>query len=75
MHEMKDERSAKCKKHSVNADAMTDITPSLNECLKDKGAHPVLKQEYDTQRINSFLQEAYSIVWSLHQETRPATDE
>jgi hypothetical protein len=40
---------------------MTDVTPDLNICLKDKGAQPVLKQEYDLNRINTFLQEAYSI--------------
>lgn len=41
---------------------MTDITPDFNIGLKDRGAQPVLRKEYDLSTINSFLQEAYSIV-------------
>ncbi len=44
---------------------MADITPDFNICLKAKDARPVLKIEYDVQKINSFLQEAYSIVYTL----------
>ena len=40
---------------------MADITPDFNICLKDKGCQPVLKRECDLNKINSFLQEAYSI--------------
>ncbi len=40
---------------------MADITPDFNVCLKARGTQPVLKQEYDLNRINLFLQEAYSI--------------
>lgn len=43
---------------------MADITPDFNICLKAKGAQPVLKREYDLDKINSFLHEAYSIVCS-----------
>ena len=41
---------------------MTDITPDFNICLKEKGGQPILKKEYDLNAINTFLQEAYSIV-------------
>ena len=41
---------------------MANITPELNICLQRKGAQPVLHREFDTSRIESFLQEAYSIV-------------
>ena len=40
---------------------MADITPDFNICLKQRNAQPVLKREYDLDKINSFLQEAYSI--------------
>ena len=40
---------------------MADITPDFNLCLKQHSAQPVLKKEFDVERINSFLQEAYSI--------------
>lgn len=43
---------------------MTDITPDFNVCLKDKGASPVLTVEFDSHRINSFIDEAYKIVRS-----------
>lgn len=42
---------------------MANITADLNIILKEKGALPVLKREYDLHAINSFLQEAYNIVW------------
>ena len=41
---------------------MADITPDFNTCLKGKGVQPILKREYDLEKIDSFLQEAYSIV-------------
>ena len=41
---------------------MADITPDFNICLQQKGANPAQRREYDVERINSFLQEAYSIV-------------
>lgn len=41
---------------------MTDITPDFNVCLKGLDAPPVLRAEHDITKINSFLQEAYSIV-------------
>lgn len=41
---------------------MADITLDFNVCLKEQGATPVLKHAYDLGAINSFLQEAYSIV-------------
>jgi len=40
---------------------MADITPVLNICLKEKGAQPIPPKQYDLNKINSFLQEAYSI--------------
>ncbi|KAK4552328.1 hypothetical protein LTR86_010499 [Recurvomyces mirabilis] len=43
------------------ATTMTDITPDLNLCLKEKRARLVLRRDYDVQHINTFLQEAYSI--------------
>lgn len=45
---------------------MTDITADFNVYLKDKGAEPVLPTPYDLQHIETFLQEAYSIVSSSH---------
>lgn len=41
---------------------MADITPDFSICLNSRGAQPVLKREYNLEKINSFLQEAYSIV-------------
>lgn len=41
---------------------MTDITPDFNVCLKEKGSQPVLKRELNIDKIDSFLQEAYTIV-------------
>ena len=40
---------------------MADITPDFNICLKQHDSNPVLKREYNLDKINSFLQEAYSI--------------
>jgi hypothetical protein len=40
---------------------MADITPDFNVCLKQHNSQPVLKREYDLNKINSFLQEAYAI--------------
>lgn len=42
---------------------MTDVTADFNVCLQERGNQPVLRREYDFQTINSFLQEAYNIVW------------
>lgn len=41
---------------------MTDITSAVNELLLQHHATPVLKRELDIDALNSFLQEAYSIV-------------
>lgn len=41
---------------------MTDITPDFSICLKAKGAQPVVRKEYDSEQIDAFLQDAYSIV-------------
>ncbi|EME44076.1 hypothetical protein DOTSEDRAFT_172080 [Dothistroma septosporum NZE10] len=41
---------------------MTDITPDFNIWLKAKEVQPILRKEYDLNAINTFLQEAYSIV-------------
>lgn len=41
---------------------MANITPELNVCLKSQDAPLVLKKEYNVEKINSFLQEAYNIV-------------
>lgn len=41
---------------------MTEISPAINVCLKERNAPPIVHREYDLQKINSFLQEAYSIV-------------
>ena len=41
---------------------MADITPDFNLCLKERDGQPVLKREYDLEKINAFLQEAYNIV-------------
>ncbi|KAF2719498.1 hypothetical protein K431DRAFT_286621 [Polychaeton citri CBS 116435] len=52
---------------------MTDITPTLNICLQQKGASTILHKEYDINQINSFLQEAYNInarLTELTQELR-----
>lgn len=43
---------------------MTDITPDFSICLKEKGAQPILRQEYSLDKIDTFLQDAYSIVRS-----------
>ncbi|GAB7366777.1 hypothetical protein MBLNU230_g0730t1 [Neophaeotheca triangularis] len=40
---------------------MANITPELNVCLKSQDAPLVLKKEYNVEKINSFLQEAYNI--------------
>lgn len=40
---------------------MTDITPDLNICLKAREAQPVIHHQYDIRRLDSFLQDAYSI--------------
>jgi syntaxin 18 len=40
---------------------MADLTPDFNICLKEKEAQPVVRKTYDLDRINTFLQEAYSI--------------
>lgn len=45
---------------------MTDITPDFNICLKEKDAQPVLRKDYDLDRIDAFLQDAYSIVSCIH---------
>lgn len=45
---------------------MTDITPDFHVCLEGKGGQPVLQSNYDLGKINSFLQEAYSIVRPIH---------
>ncbi|EMC93331.1 hypothetical protein BAUCODRAFT_568173 [Baudoinia panamericana UAMH 10762] len=49
---------------------MTDITPDFNICLKGKGASLVLQHQYDFTKINSFLQEAYSINARIRDLTR-----
>ncbi|KAK4544119.1 hypothetical protein LTR36_004617 [Oleoguttula mirabilis] len=52
---------------------MADITPDFNVCLKARGAQPVLKRQYDLDKINSFLHEAHSInsrITDLTQELR-----
>ena len=41
---------------------MADISPNLNVELEKKRARPILKIKYNLDKINSFLQEAYSIV-------------
>lgn len=40
---------------------MTDITADFNICLKKHNAQPVIHRDFDLSRIDSFLQEAYSI--------------
>lgn len=40
---------------------MTDITAEFNGCLKKHEANPVRHHHYNIERIDSFLQEAYSI--------------
>lgn len=52
---------------------MTDITADFNVYLKDKGAKPVLPTPYDLQHIETFLQEAYSIVSSFAHTSRPSS--
>lgn len=52
---------------------MTDITADFNVYLKDKGAEPVLPTPYDLQHIETFLQEAYSIVSSFAHASRPSS--
>jgi len=41
---------------------MANITPQFHLCLKEKGAEPAVEVKYDLNKINAFLQEAYSIV-------------
>lgn len=55
--------------------AMTDIVPDFNVCLKEKGGRQVARRTYDLDKINSFLQEAYSIVLLSSRITMHATDE
>lgn len=40
---------------------MADITADFNLCLKKHNADPVIHHDYNIKRIDSFLQEAYSI--------------
>jgi syntaxin 18 len=40
---------------------MADITADLNLCLKKHNANPIVHHDYNIKRIDSFLQEAYSI--------------
>jgi syntaxin 18 len=40
---------------------MADITADLNLCLKKHNANPIIHHDYNIKRIDSFLQEAYSI--------------
>jgi len=48
---------------------MANITPDFNVCLQERGAQPALKKDFNIERINTFLQEAYSIVWHLTERT------
>jgi len=41
---------------------MTDLTPDFNLVLRSKEATPVLAHRYSIDRLDGFLQEAYSIV-------------
>lgn len=41
---------------------MADLTPDFSIYLKQHGAQPIVRKAYDLGKINSFLQEAYSIV-------------
>lgn len=54
---------------------MTDITLDFGICLKEKGAQPVVRQEYDLERIDAFLQDAYSIVCTTTVQPDPETDD
>ncbi|KAK5118502.1 hypothetical protein LTR62_003017 [Meristemomyces frigidus] len=49
---------------------MTDITPHLNLCLKAKDAQLIRRRDHDIHKINSFLQEAYSINARISDLTR-----
>lgn len=40
---------------------MTDITADFNICLKKHNVQPIIHRDFDLSRIDSFLQEAYSI--------------
>ena len=57
---------------------MTDITSDFNVCLKKHNAKPVTHHAYNIERIDSFLQEAYSInariadLTNTLRSTRPA---
>ena len=53
---------------------MTEITPDFNICLKEKGAQPALRKEYDLGQIDAFLQDAYSIVRSANPSYTLLTD-
>lgn len=52
---------------------MTDITPDFSICLKEKGAQPVVRREYDLEQIDAFLQDAYSIVCPTVPQQSPET--
>lgn len=45
---------------------MTEITPDFNICLREYGAQPTLRKEYNLDQIDAFLQDAYSIVRSAN---------
>ena len=49
---------------------MADITPDFNVCLQRQGSPPAVRREYDVQKINSFLQEAYTILARITDLTR-----
>ncbi|KAF2774570.1 snare-complex protein syntaxin-18 [Teratosphaeria nubilosa] len=38
-----------------------EVTPDFNICLTHKGAQPCIRQPYDINRINTFLQEAHTL--------------
>ncbi|KAF2864384.1 hypothetical protein K470DRAFT_208499 [Piedraia hortae CBS 480.64] len=48
---------------------MANITPEFNICLKQHGQQ-VLRHEYDVEKANSFIQEAYSINARISELTR-----
>lgn len=52
---------------------MTDITPDFSICLKEKGAQPIVRREYDLEQIDAFLQDAYSIVRHTSMRVRAET--
>ena len=41
---------------------MANLTPAFNLCLKERGAKPVSDKQFNLDKIDSFLQEAYSVV-------------